>query len=122
MLRERFGEKVAALVSDVTEPHKEWDWDKRKEHSLGLIPTMSHDSLLLKSADIVANASELIKDFEKEGDKTFDRFNAPKEKALAMSEKVIGSILEVWPENPLAEDLKEIGRAQMLMRGSTVCT
>lgn len=119
MICERFGEKVAQIVTDVTEPSKELSWEVRKAQSLERIPHSSHDSLLVKSADIVANATELIKDFQKEGDKTFDRFNMPppkKEKALASYDRVITSILQVWPENPLGDDLKEIRQAQAQMQ------
>jgi (p)ppGpp synthase/HD superfamily hydrolase len=116
MLCERFGEKVAGIVSDLTEPPKELSYDVRKGHSLQRIPNMSHDSLLVKTADIIANASELIQDFKDEGDKTFLRFNAPKEKALALYDRVTTSILQTWPENPLADDLKEVKRAQAQMQ------
>jgi len=116
MIYERFGKTVAEIVADVTEPSKELSWDVRKSQSLEHITHSSHDSLLVKSADIVANATELIKDFQKEGDKTFSRFNAPKDKALAMYDRVITSILQVWPENPLGDDLKEIRQAQAQMQ------
>jgi (p)ppGpp synthase/HD superfamily hydrolase len=105
MLEERFGKKVAELVLSVTEQNKELSWEQRKEEALEHIKTFSHDSLLVKSADVVSNLSELLDDYEKFGDETFERFNAPKKDLIQHSLQVIETLLKNWKGNPLAEDL-----------------
>ena len=108
MLTEKFGVKVAELVLSVTEQNKELTWDERKTEALKHIGTFSHESLLLKSADVIANVSELASDHERDGNKVFERFNAPKEKILKANTNVIEAILRKWDGSPLSEDLKEI--------------
>ncbi|MDO8492197.1 MAG: HD domain-containing protein [bacterium] len=115
ILEKNFGKEVAELVSSVTEQNKELSWEDRKQEALLHIKTFSHNSLLLKSADIISNASELIGDYERDGDKTFERFNAPKEKLLQHQLRAITAIIVRWSENPLSEDLKWIaGKLQMM--------
>lgn len=113
MLAERFGEKVSNLVASVTEFHKDLSWSERKEEALKHIESFSHDSLLLKSADVIANNSELLEDFKKSGKTVFDHFNSPEPKmqnSLKHNLLVIGTIISQWPENPLSDDLKDIAR------------
>ena len=105
MLTERFGENVAQLVLSVTEQDRNLPWDERKKDALNHVAHFSNDSILLKSADILSNVSELIDDHAREGDDFFLRFNAPKEKVVENYSKLILVILEKWSENPLAEDL-----------------
>lgn len=91
--------------------HEVYQHQKRKGKDI----PYSHESLLLKSADILSNASELLDDHEKIGDTVFDRFNAPKEKILKNYLVTITAILARWPESPLAEDLLGLaGNLQML--------
>lgn len=105
MIAERFGEKVAELVLSVTEVDKELSWEERKAEALEHIKTFSNDSLLLKSADIIANTSELLEDYARDGEEIFSRFNAPKERLLEQSIRTIRAICDKWPESPLMSDL-----------------
>jgi hypothetical protein len=110
MLEARFGNKVAELVANVSETNKELSWEERKNEALEHIKSFSHEALLVKSADIISNNSELIDDYEHDGEVVFERFNAPKEKILHHSLLAINAILERWSENPLNEDLKSVAR------------
>lgn len=110
MIAERFGDEVANLVESVTEPNKELPWEERKKEALEHIDSFSHDSILLKSADVIANNAEILEDYAKEGEATFARFNAPKEKTIPQTLRIIEKLLEKWPESPLAPDLSEIAR------------
>jgi (p)ppGpp synthase/HD superfamily hydrolase len=105
MLAERFGSEVARLVVSVTEPNKNLPWEERKKEALQHIPHFDHDALLVKSADVISNTSELIDDYRRDGDTVFLRFSAPKEKLIAYQCNVINAILEAWTRNPLADDL-----------------
>jgi (p)ppGpp synthase/HD superfamily hydrolase len=108
MLADTFGEKVAELVDSVSEKNKKEDWRARKEAALEEIKQFSHNSLMLKSADVISNNTELIADYERDGEKTFERFNAPKEQSIGHTVEVIDVIVGAWPENPLIPDLQRI--------------
>lgn len=105
MLTERFGIKIANLVESVTEKNKELSWEERKKEALLHIKKFSQESLLIKSADTISNASELIDDYNKNGEETFSRFNAPKERVLNNYLKLIDAIIKCWTNNPLVDDL-----------------
>ena len=108
MILGMFGKKVADLVLDVTEQDRSITWEKRKKEALDHIENFSHDSILLKSADIVANASEIKEDYNREGNDTFKRFGVPKEKTLEVYSSVAKALIKKWPESPLREDLDVI--------------
>lgn len=115
MLQERFGREVAQMVLDVTETDKTLPWEERKEKAIEHIKECSHNSLLVKSADVINNLSELINDYDKEGDQVFLRFNAPKDKIIKNYLKIITAIIESWEENPFAQELQYLaGKVQML--------
>ncbi|MDO8648577.1 MAG: HD domain-containing protein, partial [Candidatus Peregrinibacteria bacterium] len=116
MLTERFGEEVARLVLSVTELNKELPWEERKQEALNHIRHFDHDSLLVKSADVISNVSELVDDYNKDGEQVFLRFNAPKEKIIGHQLKAINTILEMWDQNPLAGDLSTLAK-DLLMTG-----
>lgn len=115
MLTDRFGEKVAELVLAVTETDKSLSWEKRKEQALEHIKTFSHEAILVKSADIVSNLTEMVDDHNKEGDQIFQRFNASKDRKIKNILETNTALLEAWPESPLAQELSYLsGRVQMM--------
>ena len=109
-LAERFGEKVSELVASVSEVNKERSWEERKVEALEHIKKFSNESLLLKSADIISNGTELIEDYERDGEDVFARFNAPKEKMLQHTIQAINAVTERWAGNPLIADLQYVAR------------
>lgn len=110
MLAERFGEEVAELVLSVTEQDKSLSWEQRKKEALDHIECFSRESLLVKSADILSNVSELMDDHARSGDEVFSRFSVPKEKIIENQLKVITAVLSCWRENPLAQDLLSLAK------------
>ncbi len=108
MLAKKFGANVADMVVSVSEPSKDLPWTDRKKGALKRIETFSHDSLLVKSADIISNASDLIDDYEKDGEQVFARFNAPKENILRHYLEAITAIIERWEDNPLIRSLRMV--------------
>ncbi len=109
MIEDLFGARVADLVTSVTEAPKSVPWESRKEEALAHIAEYSHESLLLKSADTVSNAGDLVDDWKREGDRTFARFAIGKERFVGNYRRVIAALLAVWDGNPLAEDLRALG-------------
>ena len=110
MLADRFGVRVADIVSSVTEQQKNITWEDAKAKAREHISEFSHDSLLVKSADILSNTSEILDDYRWDGEKVFDRFKAPKERVLWNYIETIRIIVKKWPTNPLADDLKKVGK------------
>lgn len=110
MLEKRFGTHVAQSVLSVTETDRTLSWEDRKRHALEHIHTFSHDSLLIKSADVLANGTELIDDHVHCGDEVFDRFTASKDEMITNQLKVIALIMQRWETNPLIEDLRALER------------
>jgi len=105
MIENKFGLEVSKLVVSVTEEDKALSWDERKKTALEHIKNFSNDSVLLKSADIISNVSELKDDFDRNENKIFESFSQPKEKTLKVYENVIKALIKKWPQNPLIEDL-----------------
>lgn len=111
MIEERFGKNVADLVSSVSEKNKELSWTERKAKSIQGIKDFSKDSLLLKSADVLSNVSEILDDYSKEGDGMFERFNAPepkKQNVINNYINVMNVIVICWSDNPLKDELKSL--------------
>jgi len=107
ILKEEFGKRVADLVMSITED-KGLTWRERKQKELEEIKKLSHDSLLLESADLISNVSEIVEDYAQDGYKDFKDFSAPepkKENTIQHYLNVMNAILMVWPANPLKEDL-----------------
>ena len=118
MLSERFGESVSQLVESVSELDKSLPWEERKREALEHIKSFSHEALLVKSADTLGNVSELIDDFEREGDTAFANFNAPKEKIIENYLNIASTILAQWAENPLRPDLQNIATSLERISGA----
>lgn len=108
MIAERFGEHVAELVMSVTEENPRSPWVERKQLAREHIAEFSHDSLLVKSADILANTAEIVNYHARYGDEVFEWFSASKEQSISHYLMSIQAILNRWTENPLAEDLREV--------------
>lgn len=115
ILVNEFGEEIADLVISVTEQNKELPWEVRKEEALKHIESFSHGALLVKSADILHNAYELLDDYEKDGNVVFERFNAPQEKIIKNQLRAIAAIVSQWKENPLKDDLVYLANDLQMM-------
>ena len=111
LIEERFGSVVADLVESVTEQDKSAPWEERKAEALEHIKTFSDDSVLVKSADVVCNLSELVADFEEHGEAAFEIFNASKDRVLVNYRNVMRALVERMPENPFRGDFAGIDTA-----------
>ncbi|MBK5215566.1 MAG: HD domain-containing protein, partial [Candidatus Pacebacteria bacterium] len=101
MITERFGKNVTDLVLSVTEQNRNQPWEKTKKEALDHIKEFSNDSVLVKSADVISNVSEIYDDSCKKSNKTFERFARPKEIVLEVYKKVTDALLQKWPDSPL---------------------
>ncbi len=111
MIEERFGTSVADVVASVTEKDKTLPWVERKELALQKISQMSKDSLLVKSADVIANGRDMVLDYSKNKDSAFEKFNAPepkKDNIVHGQLRLIDAVIESWSDNPLIQDLNQL--------------
>lgn len=107
ILEQEFGIDIARMVNDVTEQDKSLPWAERKRAALAHIPNMKHDSIMIKSADVLDNLSDQIEDYKVLGDIMFESFNAPKKAQLERYVKLAEALEKAWPENPILPSLKE---------------
>ena len=77
VVRNRFGDVVAEIVSDCTDSWDEPkpDWRPRKEAYLAKLPAKSPRSLLVSLADKTHNADAILFDYRVLGEALWDRFN-----------------------------------------------
>ncbi len=108
MLVERFGEEVTKLVESVTEKDRSLSWDQRKKEAVEHIAHFSNDSILLKSADLISNITEMFDDYSRYGNETFEHFSVSKEKTTKHYLDAIRAIISCWDENPLMDDLEKV--------------
>jgi (p)ppGpp synthase/HD superfamily hydrolase len=106
-IEEIFGKDVARMVNDVTEQERSLPWAERKKAALEHVPHMSHDSIMVKSADLLHNMTDQIIDYELDGDEMFVHFNASKVSQLERYEKLVKSLRKTWGSNPLLAPLEE---------------
>src|SRR5258708_1981423 len=107
IIAELAGERVARMVSDVTEPDRSLPWEARKQQALEHIAVMQQDSQLLKTGDILANLIELNTDLTLlPVDEVFSRFKIGKAKSIESYRKRYDALVARWPENPLLPQLK----------------
>lgn len=69
------------------------------------IQYMHHDSLLVKSADVLHNLTDQLNDYQTEGDAMFKRFTTAKDMQLQRYIRLIDALQSVWPDNPLVPEL-----------------
>ena len=79
-IRDAFGYEVADLVNAVSEPNKSDTWENRKAHTIKHLKTASPEVLMISLADKMDNIKKIREDYEKIGNKVWERFNRPKEK------------------------------------------
>lgn len=106
IISEYFGNNIAELVNSVSEENKNDSWELRKLEALEHIKHFSNDSVLLKSADIISNVTEILSDYNKIGDNVFNNFKSGKDKTLGNYERVIDALLLRYEDSPLSSDLK----------------
>lgn len=105
-IRERFGDRVLALVdacSDADTDHKP-PWRERKERYLAHLREAPPDAWLVSLADKLHNARAILADHRRIGDRVWQRFKATKEETLWYYRGLADKFLRLKP-GPLAQEL-----------------
>jgi (p)ppGpp synthase/HD superfamily hydrolase len=119
-IRKKFGDTVHGIVLEcsdaiVTEEGQEKSpWKARKVEYLSNIATKSKDTLLVSCADKLHNARCIMFDYDRVGDRIWDRFNAGKEGTLWYYQSLAEEFEKAWPENPLLPDFQALVQRMLL--------
>jgi (p)ppGpp synthase/HD superfamily hydrolase len=73
-IRGEFGEKVASIVEQCTEPDKRRPWEKRKQHTLDSLEEAGLDVKFVACADKLHNIRTIARDYRKMGDRVWRHF------------------------------------------------
>jgi (p)ppGpp synthase/HD superfamily hydrolase len=110
-IRAAFGERVAALVSSVTEMKCEGGqkrpWRVRKEEQLARLADAPLDVIALKGADVLHNVMSTLRDVRARGDVAWSKFNAPKAEQLWSHRAMADRIRARLGDHPLSRELDE---------------
>jgi len=113
-IKDQFGDTVRRIVFEcsdaiVTEIDGEKPpWKERKKAYLGKIANKSQETLLVSCADKLHNARCIMFDYDRIGDKIWDRFNAGKDGTVWYYKSLAEEFERAWPENPLLPDFQAL--------------
>lgn len=107
IIEKEFGKDVARMVNDVTEQDKSLPWAERKKAAPEHIKEMKKDSIMVKSADVLHNLSDLLMDLEEEADMAYRHFKAPKKELIKRFVTVTDELEKYYPANPILPELKK---------------
>ncbi len=104
VIRQRFGERVLAIVSDVTEPPKSVPWRTRKETYIEHLRRCSRDEArAVASADKIHNLSNMVTGFETRGRAFADVFTSGIDGMIWYHERVHQMLADTWAHPILDE-------------------
>lgn len=108
-LRQRFGARVADYVrklSDSTTRPKP-PWEERKRAYIAQLAHEPPELKLISAADKLHNATSIVRDYEREGERVFERFSAPRTQTLWYYRAVVAALSSGF-EHPLVDELRAV--------------
>ena len=120
LLKADFGLRVLRLVKEVSEPIGAVSWSTRKDVYLDALALVSHEALLIASADKIANLRAMRSAYLVDGEKLWQRFEPQSnpEQRLEFYSRVYQRIKIAWPHCPLLEELRhEFNRTAVAIKG-----
>ena len=104
VIRQRFGERVLAIVTDVTEPPKTVQWRARKESYIKHLRQSPRDEArAVASADKIHNLSNMVIGFETLGLAFADAFTAGTDSMIWYHQQVHRMLVDSWAHPILDE-------------------
>lgn len=91
-IKQAFGWDVADLVEAASEPDKSDTWLNRKNHTIGMLKSLSKESITLVLADKLDNIRAISADYERYGEDLWGRFNSPREQQKWYYESLLSII------------------------------
>ena len=105
-IRSLFGANILSIVKNVTED-KSKSWFERKEHTILSLPRSLYEVQLVCCADKLSNLRSIYADLQKQGEKVWERFNAPKEKQKWYYEGILRSLRKI-SDTDMYNELEEL--------------
>jgi len=118
-IRQRFGERVAAIVEGCTDSldRPKPPWRVRKERYLGHLAQASDDVLLVAVADKLHNARSVLTDYRQHGEAVWSRFAAGRDYASWYLVELARLFSDRRP-GPLADELGRLVRETIALMAS----
>jgi len=113
-IRERFGERVVTIIDasiDVPLDYKggaKPPWRQRKEAYLVHVRSADPRLLRITIADKVDNARAILADYQRLGDRLWERFNAGKKEQLWYYKSCVNAYESAGCQGPLLEELRRL--------------
>ena len=110
-IRRRFGDRVADIVracSDTDETPKP-PWKERKTRYVAHLRTAEADARRVSCADKLHNARSILRDYRLEGERLWDRFNAPAAEQLWYYRALVEAFRQPG-RTPLVDELERVVR------------
>ena len=113
-IRRRFGDTVHRIVLEcsdavVTSPDDEKQpWKDRKQTYISAVRSKSRETLLVSCADKLHNARCVLFDYERIGDRIWDRFKGGRDGTAWYYQSLAHEFEKAWPENPLLADFQTL--------------
>lgn len=92
-IEKRFGKDVAELVAAHTEKDKSKPWKERKTEALEHLYDAPERVKMLVLADKLANIRAIVRDYEEQGDKLWERFNKGKKEQRWYYNKSVNALV-----------------------------
>lgn len=108
-IRKEFGDEIANLVMNASEPDKSLSWEERKKHTIEETKHLPLKNKLVICADKINNLEDLMLIFQKSGKRDFSAFNRGEEQQKWYYTSVYESLIYVENENlPIFKRLKNV--------------
>ena len=111
VIRDRFGDYVLAIVTDLTEPEKTVPWRRRKEAYIECLRQSPRDeSRSVASADKIHNLSSMVAGLENQGAAFINMFTAGLEEMVWYQREVHQMLTNAWSHPILDEHGRQLER------------
>ena len=109
LIRNQFGDNVAAIVEGCTDSYEEPKppWRTRKENYIVHLKEVSSSVLLVSCADKLHNARAILNDLRVCGESVWERFSGGCEGTLWYYRSLVNTLSEL-NKNPLVEELNRV--------------
>jgi len=113
-MKNDFGLRVAEIVKESSEEKypkgikdKKITWETRKKQKLRQLKNASKEALMVSAADKIHNLKSIIRNYGKQGEKIWTKFNAPPEKKYWYYKEAVGIITKRL-DGKISRDLEKI--------------
>ncbi len=118
VIREEFGDAVAAIVADLSDSlvdtttgAEKQEWHERKQAYLASLATKPETSLVVAAADKLHNATAILEDHARLGDDLWSRFTTGRaEDQRWYYERLSATLTERLPSHPTVQRLAAVVR------------